>query len=613
MFIEEISGTLMQVRDSTQTRYEFEVWFPYTKSSMNRIREGSIIAVKNFSSNKDMEHFSVLRITSVLPQHYALGKKLDGFPGFLEEAATNAAKDWEQEKSTEDTTKIVCQAVPSFLEIQRIPPLAFEQKDPELVTETNIPMTGEKVSILNNEWTERVVNGDLQLPEYAARTIDLGNLANSESVTVKVLWDQLIRTHFGIFAYTNSGKSNLLSTCTSKIFEQTNNNKESQQVKVVIYDLMGEYGALLIDTLCKTKDAMIVACSQDAMTGPVMSYWDNPTGATLQKAAEKLAETTILPQHLEKNRIQFIEPFKHLLSEGKIKICLDIDTLGFTLKQKYSEITKGAGGTAGEKFKKFVASLGNEFLRTPLTKNAIDEALAKVDEWEEEQKKLSDPMINKVKGLKETIEGISLSIDLQEKISPEFITTMRNIATDLEEKSRSSLYLVQGNDEAVRKFSSKLGNQMIENRRISGTSLPLVSFVYDEADQFIPQEEKGNLPGMKASRETAEQLARRGRKFGLGIGIATQRIVYLDTNVLGQPHTYLVSKLPRKTDRERIQDAFGVSDETLDETLRFKVGQWMLISHGATGIDGLPIPVALPDANDRIIKFLENFITSLTQ
>ncbi|MGF1496771.1 MAG: hypothetical protein ACFB8W_08095 [Elainellaceae cyanobacterium] len=41
-------------------------------------------------------------------------------------------------------------------------------------------------------------------------------------------------------------------------------------------------------------------------------------------------------------------------------------------------------------------------------------------------------------------------------------------------------------------------------------------------------------------------LARRGRKFGLGIGISTQRIANLDVNTLAQSHTYFVSKLPRQ-------------------------------------------------------------------
>ena len=111
--------------------------------------------------------------------------------------------------------------------------------------------------------------------------------------------------------------------------------------------------------------------------------------------------------------------------------------------------------------------------------------------------------------------------------------------------------------------------------------------------------------GLEAAKGAAQELARRGRKYGLGIGMATQRIVYLDTNILGQPHTYLVSKLPRATDREKIQEAFGLSEETPRESLRSGPVQWLLISHSATGIDGLPVPVQLPNTNIHIIDFLD--------
>ena len=83
MFLENISGTLMQIMPSMQTRYEFAVWFPYTKSSMNIIKEGTMIAVKNFSSNNDTDCMSILRITSVLPHHYAMGDNLSGYPNRL--------------------------------------------------------------------------------------------------------------------------------------------------------------------------------------------------------------------------------------------------------------------------------------------------------------------------------------------------------------------------------------------------------------------------------------------------------------------------------------------------------------------------------------------------
>ena len=99
---------------------------------------------------------------------------------------------------------------------------------------------------------------------------------------------------------------------------------------------------------------------------------------------------------------------------------------------------------------------------------------------------------------------------------------------------------------------------------------------------------------------------RRGRKFGIGLGIATQRIRYLDTTIMSQPHTYFISKLPRVTDRAAVAEAFGLDDEMLNQTLKFMKGQWLLVSHGATGLEAVPLPIKVDDANKRIACFLDS-------
>jgi len=122
-------------------------------------------------------------------------------------------------------------------------------------------------------------------------------------------------------------------------------------------------------------------------------------------------------------------------------------------------------------------------------------------------------------------------------------------------------------------------------------------FIFDEADEFIPQEPSGTY---KLSSEAVETIARRGRKFGLGVAIATQRVTYLNTNIMAQPHTYFISKLPRHSDRERVTDAFGISEDVLSETFKFAKGDWLIISHDATGLKSVPIPVHTENAESRI-------------
>lgn len=103
---------------------------------------------------------------------------------------------------------------------------------------------------------------------------------------------------------------------------------------------------------------------------------------------------------------------------------------------------------------------------------------------------------------------------------------------------------------------------------------------------------------------------RRCRKFGIGLGIATRRIRYLDTNIMAQPHTYFISKLPRASDRDAVAEAFGFGDEMLKQTFKFTKCQWLLVSHDATGLEGAPLPVKTEDANVRVETFLKKLLTS---
>ncbi len=90
----------------------------------------------------------------------------------------------------------------------------------------------------------------------------------------------------------------------------------------------------------------------------------------------------------------------------------------------------------------------------------------------------------------------------------------------------------------------------------------------------------------------------------MGLGMATQRSAMLDTQVMGNLHTYFISKLPRKYDRETVSEAFGIGPEQLSATFNFAPGDWLVLSHGATGLKGVPIPAHALDANQRILDHI---------
>jgi len=185
--------------------------------------------------------------------------------------------------------------------------------------------------------------------------------------------------------------------------------------------------------------------------------------------------------------------------------------------------------------------------------------------------------------------------------------TLEELINLLNSPETASLIIMISHDpHKIREYSEYVGTTLYETRRKQGIITPIVTFIFDEADEFIPHDVDKRHESYRKSSEIAMTIARRGRKFGLGLGIATQRIRYLNTSILAQPHTYFVSKLPRKTDREAVAEAFGLGLDMFNQTFKFKKGDWLLISHDALGMEAVPIPVHFENANTKVIEFLNN-------
>ena len=201
LFIPNRIGRLMKMEENEQTRYQYEVWFEYTRQTMIELKEGTLLAVKNFATDRNATHYSVLEIISIMPVHYALGGSLEGYPGFIMEAARNLASDWtsQEDRSEEDTTIIRCIAIPTGIEIVE------SQNGRNLSSDRSLPMIGSEVRVLTSDATKEIVNRDISPEDYV---FEGGTWLVNDTVPIFVRTEDLIRTHFGIFGFTGAGKSN---------------------------------------------------------------------------------------------------------------------------------------------------------------------------------------------------------------------------------------------------------------------------------------------------------------------------------------------------------------------------------------------------------------------
>lgn len=602
-FVNGLEGTLIRIQEDPEARYEFEIWFDYTRQAMNLIREGALLAVPNFASDPSASHHSILEVVSILPIHYALGDNPQGYPGFVVQAARSAVRDWEEQEHepTEDVTKIRCIAIPTNMEI-------VERNGQSLLQEeSNLPMVGARALLLDTPSTEYVLNRGLP---QGVPTFTVGNLTRDPQVGVKVSAEDLLRTHFAIFGFTGAGKSNLVSTLVDRVLNAfSREDPTHENVKVVLFDLMGEYSVLLADWLVKSPDACLLVLTEETLPEDVLQFMEQPTNReTFSKALTALTQTTLYPKALSGRRSDFWFAWRRLLNPKSARIHLYREkppTLGKLVERHWNP--RGTLGKNDARIRQEVRM----WIATEDTTSFNEQSAPRLAEWLDA---MFDSGLLTTNDAREAFQALREAVEdaFRRYLSPRHVyeayqMTLGELVSRLNDPHTSGLYVIQSHDpDRLRDFAATLGEVLFENRRKTGKISPLVVFVFDEADEFIPQRREGADDSYARSRMVVMTLARRGRKFGLGVGIATQRVRYLDTSIMAQPHTYFVSKMPRQSDRQAIAEAFGISEEMFAQTFKFKKGDWLLMSHDAVGLESVPIPIHCEDANHRVEAFLEH-------
>ncbi len=626
-------GILLGIKPDPTSGYRATVWFEYTRRIFNEIREGSLIAIRNFSDrrrnpngspaedrNAGYEEYSILQIDQVYPWHYAIqGGGEQGYPGFTVASAESARRDWLDMdiQNRDDVSRVKCEAIPIRLAFRLD---AQDDQLPEPFFDRSMPMPGFEARLLSSEMVRAVLNRDID----EAQAFELGRHVVQYDVPIMVERHKLARLHFGIFGYTGSGKSNLVSSLVDRLLASGRQpaGRGEQAFKVVLIDLMDEYTGLLIDHLISHDYSRLIVCGRRTLPERVLTACEevgrgSENAAQLAlEAAEDWSRRLILPSELKEHSGRYVERLMSLILRQKIVFYEPRRLQGQDFTLGVDNLRNNIGTAAfgrGSEDRERLNSLLDE----------IDNLLGTARDADgDERRQILNQIISRLndvdqdlttgtgrKAVKSFIREIEEQMRSREPLPGSVTTEPYNIVNLLNFQPSHpgasylpSLNVVIGEDEGhIITFVSQLIENCFENRRTRSILYPTVSFIFDEADVFIAQDNRQSAGNLVAQ---ATMLARRGRKFGLGIGIATQRVVYLDTSIMAQPHTYFVSKLPRKSDRERIADAFAISDETLKQTFGFTVGQWLVTSHDATGLKGVPFPVQLPNANDRIRRWL---------
>jgi hypothetical protein len=462
------------------------------------------------------------------------------------------------------------------------------------------PVVGSSVYLLSSDMINRMYNKKITdaLSIDTSTTVEdaradprLGLIkmfeANKMAIPIYVDFEKLVRYHFGVFAFTGGGKSNLMSNVLRRMLLHTDNTK------IVVFDISCEYTFLLLDVLAdpNVNAKLILEHRIDSI--------------------DQFFNSVVKPREYESDE-RTKAGLQHVIDQGK---------LSYYTKPKQKIPT----------YSQFMEELDDQ-RKDSVSKahyvNAIDEIHDAVREYVEKQglsenQEVSESFVTQIDGIaREAVEKFkvhdksglyawattrSVILDLFKKRSEKKDKaaaglTVEGIRELLEDKTTNLVILSISDPFTIKELAMSLTQDLLVRRKRRFTVKPYILVVFDEAQEFISSKE-GGIDG-KCSQHV-ETLLRQGRKYGLGVCIATQRIAYLNTNALQQLHTYFVGTLPRPYDRALVSETFMIDKGILEKTLEFAPGEWLLSSYIATGIENVPIFIKADNAEKEIEKYLK--------
>ncbi len=184
-------------------------------------------------------------------------------------------------------------------------------------------------------------------------------------------------------------------------------------------------------------------------------------------------------------------------------------------------------------------------------------------------------LYNALKRLREKDEDYTLK-DLMEAVSHEDSTAKWNLLNSMEQLEESGLFTEDPIDleellepgrativnlravepETAEMTMYSLAKRLFDLRKKN--RIPPFLMVIEEAHNFVP--EKGFEQAL--SNKILRKIASEGRKFGLGLGVVSQRPARIDKNVLSQCNTQFILRITNPNDLNAISKSFeGVTSE----------------------------------------------------
>ncbi|MEM4552777.1 MAG: ATP-binding protein [Ignisphaera sp.] len=370
-------------------------------------------------------------------------------------------------------------------------------------------------------------------------SIKIGHLLTEPRVEIYVDLNALVK-HLFITGTTGSGKSNTVAILADRM--------ASYGGTVVIYDVHGEYGSL---TPSSNIDIINIDYKINPLEVPpkVLARMIVPEGgATVQRmlVSKAMAEAQKL--------------FKELVKEHGIsdKVIESIYSNASFSKQELSELLESLETEAGE----IDTETKLIYLFRYIVKNFIEKKYVR----SRDKELYRESSLKASSKVDEFFENAALSLKTQQisnLIAPSRIIVL-NVSLLSDDQKDYVLKIVL--DELL---------WLSKHNYFIGKPCPIVVFI-EEAHIFL----SASRP--TASRYSIERIAREGRKFGLILGLISQRPRNIDLNTLSQIQNFVFMKLVQEADQQSVMNASDLLTEDLARSLASMatgealiIGEWI--------------------------------------
>ena len=460
-------------------------------------------------------------------------------------------------------------------------------KMPLIFSEVNIISENDLITMLEVSDDEEVVNE--AEGSTRAKLLPLGSSVIFPDYSVKVNIDRFFGFHFAVFGNTGAGKSNTVATILQRIFLKT--NYSARGAKFVIVDSNGEY-AQAFSLITAVNPQIRVKCLIASESGEQENRLEIPVWsltaddwAILLHATEK-TQVPILKRAIDLAR-SFFDPDNHdddvknhilastvlgiinssdtsASKSDKVKgvlttfktdaINLDVIIDGTTTLRKAITMNYGAF-TNEEATIEFVQAFIKNDLADSLavskqvtyTMQQFLEAVQFATFYEgsissQRIQEYTSTLITRLQALNDGIQGKILT-------KTEFESVEAYVNDLLGEHQIVNIDISLLDDSSAEVVTKVLAKLLLDHlKRMDSKAAMPINFIIEEAHRFVRNESNYGVLGYNIF----ERIAKEGRKFGLLMGISSQRPSELSKTVVSQCSNFIIHRVQNPDDLQYI-------------------------------------------------------------